>query len=43
MISVKPKEILYFIREETTYTYDRDDTTNDDESINDTGMFIDIN
>jgi len=36
MISVKPKEILYFIREETTYTYDRDDTTNDDESINDT-------
>ncbi len=45
MISTTPpKEIFYFIRKETTYTYDRDDNTNDDESINGTaGMFIDNN
>jgi len=42
MISTLPKEIFYFIRKETTYTYDRDDNTNDDESINGTaGMCID--
>jgi hypothetical protein len=37
--SILPTEIFYVVREETTYTYDRDDNTNDDESVH-TGRLI---
>jgi len=37
--STNPTKIFYFVRKETTYTYDRDDNNNDDDS-SPTGRFI---